>query len=111
MPTPDQTPSLWDVPRQAKFYFSLGTVFASLVLPGLTFSVWAVARHEWPQIFGSKFWPWLIGLILTYIAAYGIPEPEGGFKLTKAEMAWGFANSFVLFLTVVGGECFLTGGH
>ena len=98
--------------EQAKFYFSLGTVVSSVTIPAIVTCVWAVLKKLDSALFSSDFWVLAMCLLASYLTAYLIPEPEGykdagKLRLTIPEIIWGFFNSFVLFITVVGANCWL----
>jgi hypothetical protein len=100
------------ISEQSKYYFSVGTVVSSIAIPAIVGCAWSVLKKLDFSLFSSEYWVLAMCLIASYLTAYLIPEPEGyedagRLRLTFPEMIWGFFNTFVLFLTVVGANCWL----
>lgn len=101
-----------EIAREAKYYFSAGTLVASIVLPATAGATWAFVQSVGFNRAPSRWWLWVICLVYSYAAAYFIPEPSGyedagRLRLTRVEAVVGFGLSFVLYFTVLGADCFM----
>lgn len=98
--------------REAKHYFTLGTMFATWILPAIVSGLW-IALGNWWLPGRSEFSPLLIGIFASLAFGYIVPEPAGvkdagKLRLTQQEIIFGIINGAGVGLTVIALKRFVT---
>jgi len=102
------------ISKAAKDYYSLGTTVSSIILPTVIGITWVVIKRLFPTL-PAEFTLLFLCFLGSYVPAFFLPEPHGyrnsgKLRLTLSECIFGFFNAFVLFATVLGANCWVSGG-